>query len=92
MINEHLNQIGKGLDYYLINYDKILIIVVFNSEITESSMHEFCGLCNINSLCNERLCCKNLKKLSCIDLLLKNFPRSVQNTGSSDFYIVALTV
>ena len=47
IINEHLNEIGQGLHSYLTNYDNILIIVDFNSEITESSMHEFCNNYNL---------------------------------------------
>ena len=65
MINEHLSATGKSLDSYLSNCEKILIID-FNSEITESSMHEICNLYNLNSLCNEPTCYKNPEKPSCI--------------------------
>ena len=42
MINEHLDEIGEGLDSYPVNYDNIFSD--FNSEITKSSMYEFCIL------------------------------------------------
>lgn len=42
-VKPHLNEIGKGLDSYLSNHDKILIIADFNSKINESSMHKFCN-------------------------------------------------
>ena len=74
MINEHLNKFGKGLDSCLSHYDNILIIDGLNSEIIESSMHEFFSLYNLNNLYNEPTCYKN----PCIDLVLANSTKSFQ--------------
>ena len=70
-----------------------LLLVLF----TESSLHEFCSLYNLNSLCNEATSYKLLEKASCIDILLTSSPRSFQNnqtieTGLSDFEGLIVTV
>lgn len=71
--------------------------MLFIPAITESSLHEFCSLYDLNSLCNEAICHEFLEKASCIDILLTSSPRSFQNnqtieTGLSDFQILILTV
>lgn len=71
--------------------------MLFIRAITESSLHEFCSLYNLNSLCIEATCYKFFEKASCIDILLTSSQRSFQNnqtieTGLSDFQILILTV
>lgn len=51
LINEHLFEIGKGQNSYLGSYD--IIIGHFNSEIIESSTHEFCSIYYLNR-CKQR--------------------------------------
>ena len=68
-----------------------------NSEPTESSMHEFCTIYNLNSLYHKSTCYKNPKKQSCIDLFLTNSSKSFQNTqtietGLSDFHKLVVTI
>ena len=88
--------IGKVLDSFISNNDNFLIVGDLNSEITESSMLEFCNNYNFCSLCHKSTCYKNPETPSCIDLFLTNSPRSFQNTqttetGLSDFHKLVVT-
>ena len=80
LINKFTHDIGKVLDSFIGNYDNFLIVGDLNSEITESSMHDFCNSYNLHSLLHKSACYKNPDKPSCIDLFLKNSPKSFQNT------------
>ena len=75
LINKFTYDIGKVLDSFIGNYDSFLNDGDLNSEITESSMHEFYNSCNLHSLCHKSTCYKNPEKPSCIDLFLTNYPR-----------------
>ena len=97
LINKFTYDIGKVLDSFIGNYDNFLIVGDLNSEITESSMHEFCNSYNLHSLCHKSACYKNPEKPSCIDLFLTNSFRSFQNTqtiqtGLSDFHKLVVTI
>ena len=97
LINKFTYDIGKVLETYIGNYDNFRFVGDLNSEITESSMHEFCNSYNLNSLCHESTRYKNPEKPSCIDLFLTNFPRPFQNTqtvetGLSDFHKLVVTI
>ena len=50
-INKFTHDNGKALDSFIGNYDNFLIGGDLNSEIAESSMHEFCNSYNLHSLC-----------------------------------------
>ena len=75
LINKFTHDIGNVLYSFVGNKDSFLIIGDLNSEITKSSMHEFCNSCNLHSLCHKSTCYKNLEKLSCMDLFLTNSPK-----------------
>ena len=75
-INKFTHDIGKVLDSFIDNYDNFLIAGDWNSEITESSMHEFCSSYNLHSLCHKSTCYKNPEKPSCINLFLTNSHKS----------------
>ena len=107
LINKFTHDIGKVLDSFIGNYDNFLIVGDLNSEIGESSMHDFCNsynlhsLCcnsyNLHSLCHKSTCYKNPEKSSCINLFLTNSPKSFQNTqtietGLSDFHKLVVTI
>ena len=88
---------GNVLDSFIGNYDNFLIVGDLNSEITESSMHEFCNSYNLHNLCHKSTCYKNPEKPSCIDLFLTNSPSSFQNTqtietGLSDLHKLVVTI
>ena len=53
MITYHLQGIGEGLEFYTSNYEKILLMGEFNSEISEASMNSFYNLYNLKSLAQE---------------------------------------
>ena len=72
LTEKHMNELGKVLDIFLHKYDHILLIGDFNSEISESLIHDFCNAYNLESLSNTPTCFKNTENPSCIDLLLTN--------------------
>ena len=43
-----LKYISQGIDKYLCNYDNMLLIGDFNSEMDEKAISEFCDLYNIS--------------------------------------------
>ena len=91
------NTLGKTIDLYMANYDNLLLLGDFNSEISEPSMVEFCETYNLNNLIKEPTCFKNPENPSCIDVILTNRTRSFQHTkvietGLSDHHKLTLTV
>ena len=52
-IKNHLDYIGRNLDYFLNKYENILIIGDFNVEISNSHMSDFSQFYNLKSLINE---------------------------------------
>ena len=82
---------------YSSNYESIILVGDFNSEINDNSMNDFCESYNLHSLIRESTCYKNPENPSCIDLFLTNSPNSFQNsgvveTGLSDFHRMLVTV
>ena len=78
-------------------YDNFLFAGDFNSEMAESAMENFCGTYHLHNLIKDPSCFKNPDKPSCIDLLLRNFPKpflksQTLETGLSDFHKLALTI
>ena len=96
MITYHLQEIGKGLEFYTSNYEKILLMGDFNSEMSETSMNSFCNLYNLKCLVQEPTCYKNPERPSCIDLFLSNcenhfLKTEILETGLSDFHKLIIT-
>ena len=88
MISYHLQEKGKGLEFYTSNYEKM---GDFNSEMSEASMNSFCNLYNLKCLVQEPTCYKNHERPPCIDLVISNcenhFLRTeILETGLSDFH------
>ena len=103
LISNHLKEIGKHLDNYssMDNYsskcDNFIVLVDLNSEPTESAVRDFCQIYGCKNLIKDNTCFKNPEKPSCIDLIITNRPKSVQNSmtlekGLSDFHKMTLTV
>ena len=97
MINKITYDIGKVFISYIGHYDNFLFLGDLNSEITESSMHEFCNSYNLNTLCHKSTSYKNPEKPSWIDLFLTNSSMSFQNTQTiktalSDFLKLVVTI
>ena len=96
MITYHLQEIGKSLEFYISNYEKILLMGGFNSEMSEASMNSFCNLYNLKCLVQEPTCYKNPERPSCIDLFLSNcenhfLKTAILETGLSDFHKLIIT-
>ena len=96
-ISNYLQLIRKKLDLYSSNYESIILVGDFNSEINDKCTNDFCESCNLNSLIRESTCYKNPENPSCIDLFLTNSPNSFQNssvveTDLSDFHRMIVTV
>ena len=60
------------------SYDNFLVIE--DLKISEMTMPEFCETYNLQNLVKDPTCYKNPPKPTCIDLILKNFPKSFQHT------------
>ena len=96
-ISSHLSELSKNTDIYLTKYDQLLFIGDFNAGIEDASMKNFCSSYNLRSMINKPTCFKNPGKPSCIDLILTNCSRSLQNScaieaGLSDFHKLVVTV
>ena len=96
-ITYFLDYVSQGIDKYICNYDNILLVGDFNSEICEKDMNEFCDSYNLKSLINEPTCFKSRLNPTCIDLLLTNQDKHFQNSstiesGLSDFHKMIITV
>ena len=96
-IKNHLQEIGKGLDYYLSKYENFIVLGDFNAEMSNPHMSEFCALYNFTNLIKEPTCYKNVDKPTSIDHILTNHARCFQHsgiyeTGLSDFHKLTFTV
>ena len=58
-ISNHLQLIRKKLDLYSSNYESIIFVGDFNSEINDKRMHDFCESYNLSILIRESTCYKN---------------------------------
>ena len=87
-IANHLKNIWKTLDKFSAPYDNLILLGDFNVEPEEESIAEFLNLYNLRNLVKQNTCFKNPDKSTCIDLILKNCPRSFQNT---DTFKIGLT-
>ena len=59
LISYFLGHISKGPDRFLANYDNFLVLGVFNSQMSETHMKDFCDLYNLENLIKEPTCYKN---------------------------------
>ena len=96
-VSGHLNHIAKGIDTYSKKYEKILLMGDFNIELKEANMTTFCNQYKLKILNEEPTCFKNFTSPSCIDLYLKNCPKSLRSTltletGLSDFHKLIVTI
>ena len=78
-ISFHLNKPGKSLDNLTSKYDSIILLGDFNTEPTDTILSHFCEICNFKNLIKDKTCFKNPNKPSCIDLIITNRPKSLQN-------------
>ena len=95
-ISDHLEILRRNLDLYSAQYENLIMIGDFNSDVNQSCMKAFCESYNLSSLIKEPTCYKNPQNPSCIDLILTNTPYSFQSscaieTGSSYFHKMTVT-
>ena len=96
-INTFLGSIGHILDNHICNFENLILLGDFNSEITEDPMKIFCDTYNLHNLVTEATCFKNPLNPSLIDLILTNRSKSFINTvvletGLSDHHKMTVTV
>ena len=96
-IKNHLQEIGKGLQYYSLKYENVIVLGDFNVEMSNPRRSEFCALYNPTNLIKEPTCYKNVDKPTSIDLILTNHGRCFQHsgihkTGLSDFHKLIFAV
>ena len=96
-IAHFLKYVSQGIDKYYCNYDNLLLIGDFNSELCEKDINEFCDIYTLKSLIKEPTCFKNINNPTCIDLILTNQETHFQNSttiesGLSDFHKMVVTV
>ena len=92
----YFNYLGKVLDTYS-DYEKVLLVGHFNTEITEHYIESFFYENELINLVKEKTCFKNMQNPSFIDLLLTNnsYPFKQTTTvcpGLSDCHKLVLTV
>ena len=80
-IKNHLQEIGKGSQYYSSKYENFIVLGDFNAEMSNPHMSEFCALYNLTNLIKEPTCYKNVDKPTSIDLILTNHARCFQHSG-----------
>ena len=80
----YLNYLDKALDTYC-NYEKVLLVGNFNTEITEHYIASFLYKHELSNLVKERPCFKNMQDPSCIELLLTNNSDAFQKTMTAWF-------
>ena len=93
----HLDQIGKILDFNISKYENIILLGGFNCEENDPTMEHFLYTFNLKNLVKHPTCLKNVNNPRTIDLILTNkskciFHNNVIETGLSDFHQMPLTV
>ena len=91
-----LENLGRALDHYSENYENFMSIGDFNMTETEEQLKNFLDLYSLKNLVHEPTCYKS-ETARCIDLVLTNRNRRVQQTTTvetdlSDFHKMVVTV
>ena len=96
-IKDYLSEISTHLDTLITDYENLIIMGDFNSELTETHMADFCNTYDLSNLIKDATCYKNPNNPSCIDLILTNKNKLFQHsnaleTGLSDFHKLTVSV
>ena len=96
-IDKFLEKLSTALAEYCSQYENLILLGDFNSEMTANAMNAFCMSFNFKSLISLPTCFKNIDNPTCIDLILTNKPRCFKNsttieTGLSDFHKLVISV
>ena len=92
----HLSKLDRNCDTLTSKHD-IIILGDFKAKPTDTTLPNFCEVCNLKNLIKEKTCFKNPHEVSCIDLTITNRPKSFQNsmvieTGLFYFQKICITV
>ena len=96
-IENHLQEIGKGLDYYSLKYKNFIVLGDFNAEMSNPHISEFCEFFIISKTLLRDLHVTKTYKSASIDHILTNHARCFQHSdicemGLSDFHKLTFTV
>lgn len=96
-IGHFLNIVGRELDKLVPQYDNLLLLGDFNSEISEEEMKNFCEAYDLTNLITEPTCFKSVENPSSIDVILTNRKQCFEDsrtieTGLSDCHKMTVTV
>ena len=96
-IGNFLNEVGNKLDKLLAQYENLIFLGDFNSEMKEEEMKNFCETYDLTNLITEPTCFNSVENPSSIDMILTNRRESFENsmaieTGLSDCHKMTLTV
>ena len=96
-IGHFLKTVGKELDKLIPQYDNLLLLGDFNSEMREEDMMTFCETYSLTNLITEPTCFKSVENPSCIDVMLTNRSQCFEDsktiqTGLSDCHKMTVTV
>ena len=70
LLNNRIQNISRGLDFYSLKYDNFVILGDFSAETSNTTISEFCEIYNLKkSLTKESTCFKSLENSTCIDLI-----------------------
>ena len=92
-----MSEFDKSLDTYIANYDNLLLLYDFNSEITDENMNEFCDGYISKNLIKEATCFKGLHNHTSVDVIPTNRSKQFQDsrtieTGISGHHKLRITL
>ena len=59
LLNNHIQNISRGLDFYSSKYDHFLVFGDFNAKTSNTTISEFCATSNLKNLIKECVCFKS---------------------------------
>ena len=60
--------------------NNLMLMGDLNAESTEMAFSDFCKIYNLTNLAKDKICFKNLIKPTCIDLIVANKQKCLQDT------------
>ena len=70
LLNNHIKNISRGLDFYSSKYDNFIVLRDFNVETLNTTISVFCATYKLKNLIKEPTYFKSLENPACIDLIL----------------------
>ena len=68
LLNNHIQNISRDLDFYPSKYDNFIVLGDFNAQASNRTISEFCATYNLKNLIKEATFFKSLKNATCVDL------------------------